>query len=397
MLKNKNFFLLWLAYGISTLGDGATTLTLIILINALTHSPASIALLTIAIALPKMVVGLFAGVYVDRWNRKYTMVGSDGIRALLVLLFIIAALSKTLWLIYLVAFLEAAVGTFFDPARNALVQVVVPEEQFMEANSVTQTIIVIAQFAGATLAGLLVGFSHQYSPAFIVDACTFLASVGLVSFVHSKRAQAQQSEIPQRFFHSLGEGLQTVKRNNVLVAIMVTMSMMMFAISPFQVLLVPFAINLLHVPTSVVGVLQGGDTIGNILAASILLSVAARINPTKLFLISIFALGLIIAAFGFAFNIPSLFIILCFIGFISVTLQSAISTVLQKSVSNEVMGRVSSLLEITPGVLSVISMALVGGLSIVIGVRNTFFLAGGLMVLTGLYTLLAFRRVNQVA
>jgi MFS family permease len=392
VLTNKNFFLLWLAQGISTLGDNITNLTLIILVNSLTHSTASIAILTIAIALPKIIFGLIAGVYVDRWNRKYIMLASDSIRAFLVLIFIYAAIVHNIFLIYAISFVQAAIGTFFDPARGALVQVIVPEEQYMESNSITQTLLVIGQFGGATLAGLLVGFTGQYTPAFILDGFTFFASVGLVWFVHSEKARNAHSEVPKHFLHSLQEGLQTVTHNSVLLAIIVTMTMMMFAVSPLQVLLVPFLTNILHASIKWLGIVQGGDTLGNIIAAVALVGVATRINPKKLFVASVFILGAIIIGMGAAFNIPFLFFVMFILGLISVAFQTSIGTIMQKSVSNEVMGRVLALFEMVPGVASVISLALIGVLGATLGIRQTFFLAGALMAVSGIYAWLALRK-----
>lgn len=392
VLHNKNFFLLWLAQGISNLGDNITNLTLIILINQITHSTGAIAVLVIMIAVPKIVFGLIAGVYVDRWNRKYIMLASDFIRAFLVLIFIIAAMSHNVLLIYWLAFIQAAIGTFFDPARGALVQVIVPEEQYMEANSISQTIVVLGQFGGATLAGLLVGFTGHYAPAFILDALTFFASVGLVWFVHSEKARIVHAEGPKHFIHSLQEGLKTVTHNSVLLAIIITMTMMMFAVSPLQVLMVPFLTNILHVSVKWYGVVQGGDTIGNIIAAVIMVGIASRINPKLLFMISVFILGGVIVGMGMAFNIPFLFMVMFILGLISVAFQTSIGTIMQETVSNEVMGRVLSLFEMLPGVSSVISLALVGLLGATIGIRQTFFLAGFLMVLSGVYAWYALRK-----
>jgi MFS family permease len=392
VLTNKNFFLLWLAQGISNLGDNLTNLTLIILVNALTHSTSSIAILTIAIAVPKIVVGLIAGVYVDRWDRKYVMLGSDLIRALLVPVFIYAALAGNVWLIYGIACLQSAVGTFFDPARGALVQAIVPENQFMEANSITQTLVVIGQFGGATLAGLLVGLTGQYAPAFIADALTFFASVVLVWFVDTHHARAIQPETPQHFLHSLKEGLQTVRHNPVILAIMITMTLMMFAVSPVQVLMIPLVTNILHIPLSWYGFIQGGDTLGNIIAAVILVGIATRVKPTMLFVVSIFVLGAVISGIGAAFNLPFLFFVMFILGLISVAFQTSIGTIMQKSVSNEVMGRVLSLFEIIPGAASVVSLALVGILGATLGIRETFYFAGGLMALSGIYAWYALRK-----
>jgi DHA3 family macrolide efflux protein-like MFS transporter len=394
VLKNKNFFLLWLAQGISNLGDTVTNYTLIILVNAITHSTADIATLVIMIALPKIIFGLIAGVYVDRWNRKFTMLTSDSIRAILVLIFIVATVSRNVWLIYTIAFLQAAVGTFFDPARGALVQVVVSEDQYMEANSISQTLVVIGQFAGATLAGLLVGLTGQYAPAFIVDALTFVASVGLVWFVHLKKIHTVNSETPQHFLHALQEGIRTVMHNSLLLAIIITMTILMFAVSPLQVLLVPLITNILHYSTTWLGIVQGGDTLGNIIAGVVIVGIAARIRPKPIFVISVFGLSLAIAGIGIAYNIPSLFFMMFVLGLVSVGFQTSIGTIMQESVSNEVMGRVLSLFDMLPGVASVISLALVGILGATIGVRQTFFFAGAIMALSGIYALSAFRIIK---
>lgn len=392
ILKNRNFFLLWLAQGISTLGDNVTNLTLIILVNALTHSTGDIAILTMAIAIPKIVFGLFAGVYVDRLDRRDIMLASDFIRGFLVLGFIAAAVTGNLYFIYGLAFLQAAVGTFFDPARAALVQAVVPEERFMEANSISSSISVIAQLSGAAFAGLIVGLTGRYAPAFIVDALTFFGSVALVWFVRSDKARALQPEEPQHFLHSMREGLRIVAHNGVILATVVVMSVMFLALAPVQVLMVPFVIDTLHLPIAWLGVIQGGDTIGNIVALFAIAAVASRISPSVIFVGSIIGFGVVVAGLGATFNIPSLVIVMFLIGVTTVALGTSLSTIMQQSVKNEAMGRVMSLADLSQGVCSVVGLAAVGVLGATIGVRETFFLAGALVVLTGVYALFALRR-----
>lgn len=395
ILKNRNFFLLWLAQGVSTLGDNVTNLTLVILVNALTHSTGDIAILTMAIAIPKIVFGLFAGVYVDRLDRRDIMLASDFVRGFLVLGFIAAALSGNVYVIYGLAFLQAAVGTFFDPARAALVQAVVPEERFMEANSISSSISVLAQLSGAALAGLIVGLTGQYAPAFVVDALTFFGSVALVWFVRSDKARAVQPEEPQHFLHSMREGLRIVAHNGVILATVIVMSVMFLALAPVQVLMVPFVIDTLHLPIAWLGVIQGGDTVGNILALLAITAVASRVRPGAIFVASIIGFGLVVAGLGATFNIPSLVLVMFLIGVTTVALGTSLGTIMQQSVKNEAMGRVMSLADLSQGVCSVVGLAAVGILGATIGVRETFFLAGGLVVLTGIYAWFALRRAKM--
>src|ERR1051326_2478420 len=88
LLAGRNFRNLWLGQLISQLGDGVTNLTVLIVINKLTGSTVAIATMAIAIAVPQLVFGLISGVYVDRWDRRRTMIVSDLVRGLAVLGFI---------------------------------------------------------------------------------------------------------------------------------------------------------------------------------------------------------------------------------------------------------------------------------------------------------------------
>jgi MFS family permease len=392
VLHQRNFLLLWLAQAISMFGDALTSLTLIIWINTLTRSTVAVAALTIIIALPTILVGLFAGVLVDRLNRKAILLLSDLVRALLLLCLLFVSVSgQSLLLIYGLAFLEASVGTFFAPARAALVQIIVREEQFMQANAVSQTSIVIAQLAGGTVAGLLLGFSNQYWPAFLLDALTFLVSFGLVIGVRATTEQ-QGTEAPQRLLWSLREGFQSLFQSPVLIAIILIFSMLMFCFGPIMVLMIPFISNILHVPTAWIGIIQSGDTLGNIIGGIVLSIIAAHLRPTRLLMGSIFLLGVLIAAIGFVFH-PALLILLLFlIGILFVCLQTAVGTIMQQVISNEMMGRISSMLEILPAVANIISMAFAGALGALVGIRQVFVLVGTLLILTGVSAVFLLRR-----
>jgi MFS family permease len=120
VLKIRDFRLLWLGQVISNFGDSLTALAVLLLINKITDgSTSAVALGAIVQALPQVTIGLLAGVYVDRLDRKRIMIISDLLRGVMVLGFIPVASPDTLWLLYLIAFVQASVGAFFTPARTA--------------------------------------------------------------------------------------------------------------------------------------------------------------------------------------------------------------------------------------------------------------------------------------
>ncbi|HMN26886.1 MAG TPA: MFS transporter, partial [Caldilineaceae bacterium] len=232
LFRRGDFRHLWLGQVVSAFGDNVTNLTLLILINALTGSTAALATMTILLAIPQVTVGLVAGVFVDRWDRKRVLLASDLIRGLLVLGFIAVGSTERLWLLYLLAFLQACVGTFFNPARSALMPTLVPADELLAANSAMQTGSLVAQVLGAGAAGLVVGAFAVYWPAFALDALTFFVSFALILLVRSAASQPE-SDAPASVWaigRQLGVGLGLLVRTRVLLGIVVVTAVMMLGL-----------------------------------------------------------------------------------------------------------------------------------------------------------------------
>lgn len=180
VLRIPDYRRLWAAQGVSDIGDALTNLTLLIVVTTLTGSTAALAAMAIALAVPAIVIGPVAGVFVDRWDRRRVMLAADLVRAGLVLGFILVASTDRLWLMYVIAVAHATVGTFFTPARMAMVPRVVPANGLMAANGLNQMTRILASVIGSAVAGLLVGLAGVSWPAFVIDALTFLLSFGIV-------------------------------------------------------------------------------------------------------------------------------------------------------------------------------------------------------------------------
>ena len=123
-LINRNFRLLAIGQAISNMGDFVFSTTLLIWVFVLTHSAAAVSGVLIAQYLPVFLLGPIAGVFVDRWNRRRTMVISDVTRAFIALLPLFVPLSLRLPTIYASVFLISAFSRFFMPARSGILQVI---------------------------------------------------------------------------------------------------------------------------------------------------------------------------------------------------------------------------------------------------------------------------------
>jgi MFS family permease len=187
--RNRDFLLLWSGQVVSTVGTRITSLAYPLLVLALTRSPAKAGVVGFAQTLPFLLLYLPAGALVDRWNRKWVMLASDGGRALALGSIAIAlALDRlTLLQIALVAFVEGSLYVFFQLAETAALPNVVPKPQLANAIAQNQARDQGAHLAGQPLGGLLFGISQLLPFAF--DAVSYTVSFTTLLLV---RAQLQQ-------------------------------------------------------------------------------------------------------------------------------------------------------------------------------------------------------------
>jgi MFS family permease len=400
VLRHREFRLLWLAQIVSSFGDSLTGLTLLIMVNALTGSTAAIATLTILLAIPTVTLGLMAGVYVDRFDRKRIMLVSDAARAVLVIGLIFVSSKDNLWLIYVLSFLQASVGTFFNPARMALTQALIPQEQLLEAGSISQTSMVLSSLAGSAFAGVLYGLTQSFWLAFVIDAATFLISFALVWAVRaSHQARANNEHATTSPFKELLEGLQVIQRSRSLIGLLVASGVTMLGLGAVNVLFVPLLVNVLKVPPVWLGAIEGAQTAGMILSGVLMAGLASKLNPSWLIVVGLGVLSVLITGIGLASNAIIFALVMFGIGLVLMPLFSASGAMMQQSASNEVMGRVGSSFNVVTGGANLLSMALAGMLGTSIGARNVFLISSLIVALAAVVAavlLLAPRSKTQL-
>lgn len=398
VLQNRNFRLLWSAQVISEIGDSLTNLSLFILVNRLTGSTAAIAFLSIILLVPQVVFGLLSGVYVDRLDRKRIMIVSDLLRGLLVLGFVVVGSASQVWLIYLLGFLQASIGTFFIPAQSAMLPNIVPAEGLVAANSLSQTSRTISLTVGGAAAGLLAGLTGLVWPAFVVDALTFGISVLLVSQLRlatSKPAATGHHDL-RSTMRQLGDGIFTIFHNRALAGTLVAAGVALLGLGAVNVLFVPLLVNEIKASESWLGPVQFSATLAMIVSGSLVALLAARLRPPLLISLGLMAFGLAVGLSGAA-NLPWQLMLTQFVsGFCVAPINIAIATINQTAVSDEMRGRVGSARYTLASGANLLSMALAGTFGDLIGVRNVFFLAGLCVVCAGLVSGWIFRKLPVV-
>lgn len=395
VLRIRDFRVLWSAQLVSDMGDGLTATALLLLVNHLTGSTAALAAMAIALAVPPLTIGLVAGTYADRWDRRRIMLASDLLRGILVLGFVFVDSTERLWLLYLLAFLQSSVGTFFNPAKGAILPRLVPAEGLMAANSVSQATRVICGVVGTAIAGTMIGVFGVYWPAFVLDGISFLGSFLLVG-----RLPTALGAIPTGAHAagalgvraSLADGLRLVAGSRVLWVTMLVLSVVMLGLGAINVLFVPLVVNILDASEIWFGPLEAAQTASMVLSAGIVAALAARLSADRIVTLGSLGVGLVIAAAGLVTDVWQLLIVLFAIGWFITPLHAAIVTILQANSVDAARGRVMSVLNASMSATSVVSMATAGLVAEALGVRGAFLAGAVVCLAAGVLGLALFPR-----
>lgn len=381
LLSIRDFRLLWIGQATSSIGDAVTNLALLITAQRLTGSVTAVAGTAIAIALPQLLFGLLAGVYVDRWNRRYVMIASDLARGVLVLGFLLVTSADLIWLMYVVAFLQAAVGTFFNPARSALLPAIVESDSLMAANSVSESTRVVFGVAGTAVAGIFAGVADTLMALFVLDSATFIVSA-LLEMRISTDGSVSATENPN-VWRELKEGLATVVATKPLVAVMVGAGVAMLGLGAVNVLLVPFVVDDLQVSESWFGAFEGAQVTSMVLAGGLVAVLARKIRPGAILAVGLAGAGLVVGALAAVEAAWQLIVAMFVVGWFVTPIQASAQTILQREVQSERLGRAGAGFSTITTTATVASMAIAGAAAAFIEVRGVFVAAGVLVSLAG--------------
>ena len=222
--KHPDFSRLWLAQVISLLGDWFTTIVLALLVEEYSEgSGLAVSLYLLARFVPPMLVGPWAGVLVDRMDRKRLLILSDVLRALVVLLLLLADGPDMLWLVYLLTALQFTLSAVFEPGRNALLPALLPPERLVLANTLG-SITWSAMLAAGAIAGGLVATLLGTSAALLVDSLTFLVSALLIASIRTRAERVEPAAAVTRQGQGLREGLGYLRRSPATLAVLLVKS-----------------------------------------------------------------------------------------------------------------------------------------------------------------------------
>lgn len=376
VFRNRSFTRLWFAQLISTIGDAFTMIAAGIYIFRLTGSTLQVGLMLIATSVPTMLLGLVAGVFVDRYDRKKIMVAADLLRALLVFLIPILLPYHVAWL-YVLIMLISSIGTFFHPAFDSVLPETAPDEELTAANSM----IAISSFGstaiGFAASGLIASYSIEW--AFYIDAVTFLFSAVFLMGLKVTIVEFQEKTTAAVVFRNLKDGLREMWSTPLLRSLLWVGAAYALSVGMWNTLLLPFATDVLGATEFQYGIQEGVTSVGFVLGSFFMARYAERLREGVWI-----SLGLLLTmAFGMVYalsnSVPVATTMVMVTGFLNSWYYVARRTLMQRNTDREMRGRIFGALMTLGHVVMLIGMG-IAGLADTIGIRETMVAA---VVLTG--------------
>jgi DHA3 family macrolide efflux protein-like MFS transporter len=382
IFRKRDFSLLWLAQLVSTIGSSLTDLAAGILVFRITGSALNVGLVLMVTAIPTLFVGLFAGVFVDRFNRKRILLASDLLRGILVLLipigFITLGDEAGMIVMYGLLFVAATVRTFFDPAWESVLPEIASEEELTSANSFLSISSFGSTAIGFALAGLLAGIDIHLP--FWIDSLTFALSFVLVLAVRIPSHLAQEEETTIGVIvDNLKVGAKYLWHTRLLRWLFVINLPVMLSFGLWNVLLLPMAIRELHATEFQYGLQEGVTSVGFVVGSLLMARYGDRVPEGTWIVAGTLLMGVFGILYGQATNIPIAIVLVMITGFLNSPMSISRRGLMQKNIPRAMRGRVFSAFAVARDVVFLIGMA-GAALADIYPVRNLIIVSGLLLI-----------------
>ncbi len=383
LARNGNFLLLWAGQFVSQMGDRLAMVAFPWLVYQRTGSALGTGAVFALYTLPYVLFGAFAGVIIDRFNKRAVMIAADIARGGLVLLVPLAA-TRSLTAVYVLSFAVATAAVFFDPCKLAILPDLVSKDRLMRANSLLATGENLTEIVGYALAGFLLAYVST-ATAFRIDAVTFVASAAALMLMrYHAPVRAAAEHVASSFWHELREGLSFLRHHHALwmnTLLVVAFVAGLGASYPLTFLL---AVRVLDAGTEAFGIFEAVIGIGYLAGALALATFATRIPKGLAMAIGWTAMGVSLVAVAVTTGVWQACIPFAVLGLANAVALIALDTWLQDVIPEPLRGRVfGARFTLTQGTYA-LSVLVGGALAGVFDVRALLIVAGVLMAIPGI-------------
>jgi MFS family permease len=384
-----DFRRLWLADAVSQIGTRMTFLAApLVAVLYLHASTFEVALVKTCETLGWLLFGLFAGAWVDRLRCRPVLLATDFGRAALMLSVPVVAFlgALTLWQLYVVMFLVGVLTVFFEVAHQSYLPRLLPPDKLVPANAKLAANASVAALAGASLGGYLVQLLTAPF-VFLIDAFSFVWSGLWVRAIRHREPPVARA--PDRHLgREIAEGVRYVWRQPVLRPISLSTATIVLGQSAGMAVSVVFLVRDIGLSAGVIGVLGTVGLLGALLSSGLAQRLVARIGQPRAMFFGQLLLGL--AFLAQAFTTPGWglvwWVASSFVASFCVILTNVVAATIRQTVCPpELLGRVSSIMELMVWGVMPVATILGGALGASMGTRTALLVSGAVSCLAVLW------------
>lgn len=385
VLGNRSFLFLWLSQVTCQLADRLFAYVLLILAFNLTKSNLGVSMPMLAFGLASIIFAPLAGVFVDRWSKKYIMVITDILRGFLILLFPFANIfSHSMPAIFIFCFLVYSITQFFIPAENSSIPELVEGENLILANSLFMATWMFSSIIGFGLGAPLVFLTGLKGTYGVITSLYFISALFLFTIPAGKKFSAEIASF-KNFAEELKTGFNFIKNNLVVAFALVKLFMATAALAAVSVLAIGYAENILKIGGQNFGYLVLATGFGMMVGVYFMGYFSHWFKKSQLVFFGFLFAGLSLVFLSAIKNIYQVLFLIFFLGFGNALITAPLQTVIHENTPENLRGRVSGILGMVVNSAFTFPAVVAGGLADIFGLAATvvalgvFLLVGGVL------------------
>jgi Na+/melibiose symporter-like transporter len=401
-LRHRDLRRLLAAGLISTTGDWILRVGLVYRVYVLTGSTVVSALLLLASYLPQVLLGSVAGVFVDRWNRKRTMVVSNLLLAAGLLPLLAVSSAGRVWIVYVVLAWEGCIQQFFSPAEQSLLPHLVADEHLVTTNALSGQTQALSRLVGGAIGGVAAAAGGIVALT-LIDLASFVISAVLIAGIRSgvrlPVGDPQAARVGRRMAQlseQWRDGLRVSTHHRVLRVILIFMLVTSLGEGIMGTLFAPFVRTVLHGSGEAYGAVVSVQAVGGIVGGTVAAALGNRVRASRLFgwgAVAFGAIDLVMFLYPLVWvSVWPAAACMVVVGVPGALTLAGAMTLLQRTAADSHRGRVFGALNAVEGAAVVLGTVAAGFLGEAIGIIPVLATQGAGYLLAGLYVVVALRR-----
>lgn len=415
VLHNRHFLLLWMAQAISQTAQNAIWFALMVVVEEATRSSTQLGLAVLTTILPAIFLGMIAGVFVDRMNKKTVLVTTNVLRGLAVLGYLLYG--RAIYFVYLINLIFCSISQFFGPAEASTIPQLVPRRQLITANSFFNLTFTGSQMAGLVIIGppLIKLFGPQ--TLFVVAALAYIAAAGLVWFLppgvppHRPLSQLRRETVLSAVWAEIKEGWAFIESDPKTALAMVHLTLVAGLMLVMSMLAPRYVVDVLGIRADDAVYIFAPAGAGILLGTSLVGRLAGRFDKTALVNTGLVVMGACMLLLGalrwlsvvFPYNIaaflgtiglpravgmvPAMLLLAGIIGFNFALVTIPAQTVIMEQAPVSTRGRIFAVQMMLGNLASVLPLLFLGGLADVSSIDATMGVVGLVILAVAVFSI----------